>query len=136
MRKIKQFRLGDLIGVIGYAAQDAELKQAGGADLCNFSLVIGKDESKEQGKQNVYCNCAAWRKAAEYASNIKKWDTVLALGHINKREYNGKEYTTLECEFINIMKKFAEPKETSDMEDFDINEFEEIGSEDSDSLFL
>ncbi|MDY3987737.1 MAG: single-stranded DNA-binding protein [Massilioclostridium sp.] len=134
MKKIKQFRLGDLVGVIGYAAQDAELKQAGGADLCNFSLVIGKDESKEQGKQNVYCNCTAWRNAAEYAKNIEKWDTVLAIGHINKREYKEKEYVTLECDFINIM-KVAAPPNSSEFDNLDTSESDDLGTGDLDYLF-
>jgi len=139
----KQFKIGNLIGVIGYASKDADFSTTpNGAKVCKFSLVIGKDDTKEQGKQSTFANCECWRELAEYAENIKKGDTVFAIGIIKTREYNGNTYTTLTADWLNIA-KIAQgtvqtqplPTQEAQKENFSIGEFEEIDTNESDLPF-
>lgn len=84
--------------LVGAAGKDAELKHVGDKNtpVCKFSLAVGKDEEDK----TVWADCDAWQKLSSYAAGIKKSDIVLAIGTIKSREYNGKTYNTLECDFV------------------------------------
>ena len=98
-----QGKIGELTIVAGYASKDAELKHVGANDtpLCEFSLIVGK---KPDGK-GAFANCKAWRGLGEYASGIQKGDTVCVVGRTESREYNGKTYTDLIADWLNITGK-------------------------------
>jgi single-stranded DNA-binding protein len=87
---------------VGNATKDAELKYVGEKQsaMTTFSLACGKrpDES------TIFANCKAWRGVAELAANIAKGDAVCCIGKIEEREYNGKTYSTLVCEWLNVAK--------------------------------
>lgn len=95
-----QFKSGDTVLVAGYAPKDAELKQIGEKQtpLCEFSLVIGKQEDG----RGIFANCKAWRDLAGYASRIKKGDSVCVVGKLESREYNGKTYSSVVADWLNI----------------------------------
>ncbi len=86
----------------GNATKDAEMKLVGEKQsaMTTFSLACGKrpDES------TIFANCKAWRGVAELAANIAKGDAVCCIGKIEEREYNGKTYSTLVCEWLNVAK--------------------------------
>ena len=102
-----QGKVGDIVIATGYAFKDAELKHIGdkGTSLCEFTVVVGK-EADGKGK---FANCKAWRELGEYAANIKKSDAVCVMGTLESREYNGKTYTNLVADWLNIVGASASP---------------------------
>ena len=97
-----QIKLPDgFIEVIGRATGDAELKIVGEKQtpMCTFSLAVGKNPDTT----TKFANCKAWRNDALYAAGIKKGCSVRAAGKVEEREYNGKQYKTLTCEWLNFV---------------------------------
>lgn len=94
-----QIKFGEGWLVTGTATKDAEYKEVGDKEtpLASFSLAIGK----RQDSTTIFANCKAWRKLGKYAATIKKGDAVMAVGTIETHEYNGQNYTTLICEWLN-----------------------------------
>ena len=92
--------------VSGYAIKDAELKHVGAKDsaLCEFCLNVGK----RKDTTTIFANCKIWYENAHYAANIQKGDMVLAAGRLESREYNGKTYTDLICDYVDFVPKPAE----------------------------
>ena len=86
----------------GTATKDAELKYVGEKQsaLCTFSLACGK----RPDTTTIFANCKAWRGVAELAAGITKGDAVCCVGKIEEHEYNGKTYSTLVCEWLNVAK--------------------------------
>ena len=99
----------------GIATKDAELKCVGEKQsaLCTFSLACGK----RPDTTTIFANCKAWRGVAELAATIRKGDSVCCVGKIEEREYNGKTYSTLVCEWLNVAKLTA-PAPASKLDDF------------------
>ena len=95
-----QTKLGESVLVVGKATKDAEYKLVGAKEspVCSFGLNVGK----RQDTTTIFVNCKAWYKWAEYAKNICKGDDVLVIGHTESREYNGKTYTDLIAEWVEI----------------------------------
>jgi hypothetical protein len=94
-----QVKIGELVVVVGTATKDAECKYVGDKKtaMTTFGVAVGKNASQ----QTIYANCKAWRRLAEYAAGIRKGDAVMAVGQIEEREYNGKTYKTLNCDWLN-----------------------------------
>ena len=96
-----QAKVGNGVMVAGTATKDAEFKTIGekNTPLTSFSLAVNK-----YGDPAVYVNCKAFgERAANYARGIKKGDLVCALGHVESREYEGKEYKDLNCQWLNFI---------------------------------
>ena len=100
-----QGKIGELTIVIGNATKDAEMKLVGEKQtpVTSFGLAVGK----RQDTTTIFANCKAWRHLATYASGIRKGDTVIVSGKIETREWNGKEYTDLNAEWLNVLPKIA-----------------------------
>ena len=92
--------------VAGYAIKDAELKHVGSKNsaLCEFCLNVGK----RKDTTTIFANCKIWYENAHYAANIQKGDMVIAAGRLESREYNGKTYTDLVCDYVDFVSKPAE----------------------------
>ena len=88
---------------VGNATKDAELKYVGEKQsaMTTFSLACGK----RPDTTTVFANCKAWRGVAELAAGISKGDAVCCIGKIEEREYNGKTYSTLVCEWLNVARR-------------------------------
>lgn len=102
--------------IAGYVAKDAEMKTSqNNKTYTKWGVKVGEKPSKVQGERGeaIWTNCIAWHDAARYASQIKKGDSVLAVGRIETSEYEGKTYKTLNCEFISIMGKSQESTPTT-----------------------
>ena len=122
--------------VCGYVARDSELKTVGEkhSSLCHWSVKAGEKANGED-KEAIWVSCQAWHEKARSAAAIKKGDTVLCVGKLEKNTGNdGKVYKNLVCEFISIMS--AAPKEKSvvlpsegESELVDLSEYEEILSD-------
>lgn len=100
-----QGKIGELTIVIGNATKDAEMKLVGEKQtpVTSFGLAVGK----RQDTTTIFANCKAWRHLAAYASGIRKGDTVIVAGKIETREWNGKPYTDLNAEWLNVLPKIA-----------------------------
>lgn len=99
-----QAKVGDMVIAAGRAVKDAEMRLVGdnSIPLCSFGLIVGR---KADDSGNIFANCKAWRGLAEYAENIQKGDNVCVVGKIEKSEYNGKTYSDLVVEWLNIAGK-------------------------------
>ncbi len=84
--------------VQGIAGKDAELKQAGRAMLGKVSVaaVQNADES------TMWVTINGWRDRANDVGAISKGDSVMAIGTLNTREYNGKSYIDVDADFVCI----------------------------------
>lgn len=98
----------DLIMACGQAGQDGEYKHIGEKQtpVAKFSLACG---TKPNSSETRWVECQAWQRNAAYAGSVQKGDTVFAIGRIESREYNGKTYHTLTCDFVNIMRQLGVP---------------------------
>lgn len=93
-----QAKLGNGVIVAGRVTKDAEMKYVGGSStpMTTFSMAVGKD-----GETTIFANCKAWRELAMMASDIRKGDSVCAIGTVE--EYtgtNGKTYKSVVCEWF------------------------------------
>lgn len=123
--------------VCGYVARDAELRTVGekNSSLCRWSVKVGEEVKPDGKKEAKWTSCQAWHDIARSASVIRKGDTVLCVGRIEKNTgTDGKEYKNLVCEFVSIMK--AVPRKRSvvlppegESELADLSEYEEILSD-------
>lgn len=96
--------------ISGFVARDAEMKTSqNGKTYTKWSVKGGEKPSQTQGERGeaIWINCIAWHDMARYAGQIKKGDTVMAVGRIETSEYEGKTYKTLNAEYISIMGKGA-----------------------------
>ena len=99
--------------VAGWAVKDAELKHVGAKNsaLCEFCLNVGK----RKDTTTIFANCKVWYENAHYAANISKGDMVIAAGRLESREYNGKTYTDLICDYVNFVPKPSEGCNSGDV---------------------
>lgn len=86
--------------VTGTATKDAEIRSVGekATPLCEWSVAAGK----RQDTTTIFVSAKAWRRLASCASGIRKGDAVCMIGQIEEREYNGKTYSNLVCEWLNV----------------------------------
>jgi hypothetical protein len=125
-----QIKIGEYVFIIGAAGKDAEFKHVGEKNtaLTSFSLAVGKDAEGI----TKWAECAAWQKVSSMASGIKKGDIVLAIGTIKTREYEGKTYNTLNCEFVSNPAAVSGVNEIlGNIKQADSDDFVEIGMSDS-----
>ncbi len=103
---------GGIIMAVGQATQDGEYKTVGEKQtpLAKFSIACGK---KDDGSTR-FANCQAWGRNAALAGSIVKGETVMCFGTVESREYEGKVYNTLTCDYVGLMRVpsagFSEPK--------------------------
>lgn len=96
--------------IAGFVAKDSEMKTSQNQKTyTKWSVKVGTKPSQDPNERGeaIWTNCIAWHDLARYAGNIKKGDTVMCVGKIEKSEYEGKTYKTLNCEYISIMGKSA-----------------------------
>ena len=103
-----QAKIGDSIAIIGNATKDAELKTVGekNSPLTKFSVAINRGKDAEP----VYVNCVAWYRMAHVAQGIRKGDPCFVIGKLESREYNGKPYTDLVCEWVDFRGETVKPQ--------------------------
>lgn len=87
--------------VCGRLPKDAELRTVGekNSSLLSFGLAVG--ERDEDGtKTTVWANVQAWHERARKYAGLKKGDTVMVIGKLDVREYEGKTYKNLVADMI------------------------------------
>lgn len=92
--------------VCGFVPKDAETKQVGEKQctLTTFGIKVGERQNGSN-KEAVWANCQAWHDLGHYAAQIRKGDVVFAVGKLDVREYEGKTYKNVNCEYISIQGK-------------------------------
>lgn len=96
-----QVKLSDgSIMVCGNCGQDPELKTVGekNSRKCTVGLAVGK----RHDDSTIWCNVVAWHDLAEVLAQAKKRTSVLVVGRLKSREYQGKTYTDLEAEYVSV----------------------------------
>lgn len=85
--------------IAGTVVRDAEIKLVGEKQsaLLKFGVAIGK----RQDTTTIFVNCVCWRSLATSLVGLRKGDSVACIGVLDSREYNGKTYTDLVCEWVN-----------------------------------
>lgn len=117
-----KMKLGNTTIASGQVVKDAEFKLVGSKNspLCKISIVTNRTADGEK----EYTNCTAWYELANATSGVKKGDFVFACGYTQDREYNGKTYQDLICDFISVTNssdvKETKP-ETAEFEQIDDN---------------
>lgn len=80
----------------GNTTRDAEDKPVNGKD----HAVVGVAASEDSAGHAIYVNLNGWRQQYETVLSIRKGDSILAVGRLKKREYNGKDYYDLDADFV------------------------------------
>lgn len=91
--------------VCGGCSKDAQIEYVGQDNkrVCKVGLAVGKRPAQgEEKPETIWCNVVAWHKVAQVLSAARKGDSVLAIGRLQSHEYQGKTYTDLVAEYINI----------------------------------
>lgn len=80
----------------GNATRDAESRPVNGKD----HTVVGIKATEDKDGNAVYVNLNGWRSTANAVGTILKGDSILAVGTLKTREYNGKTYYDLDADFV------------------------------------
>lgn len=120
--------------ISGRVGQDAEVKTVGekNSTLCRFGVAVGTRDPKNKDSETIWVNCQCWHDVARYAAQIRKGDTIFAVGRISTYTTNeGKTYKNLDCEYVAIQGKGAAAPAPAAAPDTDLGEdFEELFSDD------
>ena len=89
----------------GNATKDGELKIVGskGSHVCQFSIAAGKRDDES----TIFVDCKAWFSLADYASGVRKRDSVIIVGKIEERENNGRTNKSLVADWLNFVSNEA-----------------------------
>lgn len=90
----------------GSATRDAEDKHAGGHALAVVSIAA---QSAQDGS-TTYVTLNGWRSLAAVVRDIRKGDSVLAVGRLKQREYNEKTYWDMDADFISVSGSHLPPE--------------------------
>lgn len=98
---------GGWVMVCGHCSKDGELQRVGEKQsrLCKVGVAVDKrpDPENPSGKPvNVWANVTAWHDLASVLARVKKGDSILVIGRVKSREYEGKEYKDLEADWIGV----------------------------------
>lgn len=84
--------------VCGNAVRNAEINDINGKTLGKVSVAA---QSNPDGS-TLYVTVNAWRGKSKALAAVNKMDTLLAIGVLKTREYNGKNYYDLDADFIAV----------------------------------
>ena len=83
----------------GSVSRDPEMKTTKtGKFVTEFSVIAGK---KPDGTTR-FVNCKAWNDLAQAAATLRKGESVMVAGRLDSREYNGKTYNDLVCDWVGL----------------------------------
>lgn len=100
--------------ISGILGNDPEYKQVGEkkSSLTKFSVKVGERPTAkaDEKPEAIWAYCQCWHELARAAAQLKKGDSVLCIGRMETREYNGKEYKSLNCDFVTKSLSTVSPK--------------------------
>lgn len=129
----------------GTACRDAETRMFSDGEkcVCKVSVACGQRRNTE----TIFLTVNCWNSKAKLLAPCRKGDTILAIGKISTHEYNGKEYTNLDADFLQIagrgaaagdldaVAQRAEPVNPDYSPDVSGSDFEEIDDVDGELPF-
>lgn len=72
--------------VAGRLGQDAQVRQAGSEDLCEFSIAV--DERVKGEKRTTWVRCTLWgKRGTALAPHLRKGDAVTVVGPLSVRTF-------------------------------------------------
>lgn len=80
----------------GNATRDGEWAPVNGKDHGKVSVAAAQRSEND----TVFVTLNGWREKARDVAAILKMDSVLAIGTLKIREYNGKQYCDLDVDFL------------------------------------
>lgn len=80
----------------GNATRDADAPPAGSKRPAKVSVAGINHENGD----TTYINVNGWRDRAADVMAVRKGDSILVIGTMKEREYNGKKYFDLDADFI------------------------------------
>lgn len=101
---------------------------------CSIGIAAAKsDELDEKGKpRTIWINATAWRGMADVLNQARSGDSVLVIGRLHTREYEGKVYKDVYAAYVNVVhlerynafqeNASAEPSDLSDLSEEDDGE--------------
>lgn len=90
------------VTVAGRLGRDAQVRQAGGHDVCSFSVAA--DVGFGERKQTYWIDVSKWGKGAEGLSRIlTKGSSVAVIGELTTREHGGKTYLQCRADDVTIL---------------------------------
>ena len=82
--------------LVGVAARNAEDAPINGKEHAKVSVAAGETENGD----SLFVTVNGWRARARDVMTVLKGNAVLAFGAMKIREYNGRNYYDLDCDFI------------------------------------
>ena len=82
----------------GNAIRDGEDAPVNGKDHAKVSVAAARTEDDK----TVFVTVNGWRDRAAEVASIQKMDSVLVIGVLKKREYNGNFYYDMDADFVAI----------------------------------
>ena len=80
----------------GNATRDGEDAPVKGKDHAKVSVAVSQDADGD----TLFVTVNGWRGRAGDVAAVRKMDSVLAIGPLKKREYNGNFYYDLDADFV------------------------------------
>lgn len=92
--------------IAGNLGRDAELRNAGGTDVLNFSVAV--QTGFGQREKTEWVGCAIWgRRGRSLAQYLTKGTPVTAIGEFSTREHEGQTYLEMRVQEIKLQGKMA-----------------------------
>ena len=110
----------------GNATRDGEDAPVKGKDHGKVSLAA----AQTQGGDTIFVTVNGWRSRAGEVAAIRKMDSVLAIGVLKKREYEGRYYYDLDADFVAVSGTGGGQRVIASMAAPDLAELEELVDED------
>ena len=90
----------------GTLSRDAKFQYVGDKQTpkTSFSLIAGK----RKDTTTIFLDCDCWRSLALATAHGAKGDCAAVIGRIEERDWNGKIYKNLVCEWANIAAEASE----------------------------
>lgn len=121
----------------GQAVRDAEWAPVNDKPHAKVSVLAQNNAAGDA----LFVNVNGWRDRADEVAEIAKRDSVLAVGVLKKREYNGKNYYDLDADFVAISgaglldREGASPRPSDQPAPEAKGDFEELDVDDGDLPF-
>lgn len=110
----------------GNATRDGEDAPVKGKDHGKVSLAA----AQTQGGDTIFVTVNGWRSRAGEVAAIRKMDSVLAIGVLKKREYEGRYYYDLDADFVAVSGTGGGQRVIASMAAPELAELEELVDED------
>ena len=110
----------------GNATRDGQDAPVKGKDHGKVSLAA----AQTQGGDTIFVTVNGWRSRAGEVAAIRKMDSVLAIGVLKKREYEGRYYYDLDADFVAVSGTGGGRRGSASMAAPELAELEELVDED------